>query len=48
MILQPQSPLTNPGRLTKKHKAEEEEVEFDFGNLENMMALLKMLFMTTE
>ena len=31
VILQPQSPLTNPGRLTKKHKAEEEEVEFNFG-----------------
>ena len=31
VILQPQSPLTNPGRLTKKHKAEEDEVEFNFG-----------------
>ena len=48
MILQPQSPLTNPGRLTKKHKADEEEVGFNFYNLENMVALLKMLFMTTE
>ena len=46
VILQPQSPLTNPGRLTKKHKAEEEEVGFNFEK--NMVALLKMLFMTTE
>ena len=29
VLLQPQSPLTNPGRINKKHKGEEEEVHFD-------------------
>ena len=29
MLLQPQSPLTNPGRINKKHKGEEEEVHSD-------------------
>ena len=28
VLLQPQSPLTNPGRINKKHKGEEEEVHF--------------------
>ena len=28
VLLQP-SPLTNPGRINKKHKGEEEEVHFD-------------------
>ena len=29
VLLQPQSPLTNPGRINKKHKGEEEEVHSD-------------------
>ena len=34
VILQPQSPLTNPGRLTKKHKADEEEVIFNYNQFD--------------